>query len=174
MSPKVQPLQLNWHAIYVHSRAEKKVNSELSRIGIESFLPLQRRLRQWSDRKKWVEMPLISGYVFVRITRKHYDAVLQIDNVMQYVRFEGKAAIIRDQEIDLLRRMLGQTETEVEITMETLQPGTLVEIVAGPLMGLKGELISYRGNNKVAMRIPPLGFTVLVESPSANLAVVKE
>jgi transcription antitermination factor NusG len=143
-------------------------------MGIESFLPLQRRLRQWSDRKKWVEMPLISGYVFVRITRKHYDTVLQIDNVMQYVRFEGKAAIIRDQEIELLRRMLGQTETEVEITMEALQPGTLVEIVAGPLMGLKGELISYRGNNKVAMRIPPLGFTVLVESPAANLAVVKE
>jgi transcription antitermination factor NusG len=174
MSPNELPLQLNWHAIYVHSRAEKKVDSELTRMAIESFLPLQRRLRQWSDRKKWVEMPLISGYVFVRITRKEYDTVLQIDNVMQYVRFEGKAAIVREEEIELLRRMLGQTETEVEITMETLQPGTLVEIVAGPLLGLKGELISYRGNNKVAMRIPPLGFTVLVESPSANLAVVKE
>ena len=174
MSPIEQPLQLNWHAIYVHSRAEKKVHNDLSRMGIESFLPLQRRLRQWSDRKKWVEMPLISGYVFVHITRKNYDAVLQIDNVMQYVRFEGKAAIIRDLEIDLLKRMLGQSEAEVEITTDELLPGTLVEIITGPMMGLRGELISYRGNNKVAMRIPPLGFTVLVESPAANLAVVKE
>jgi len=174
MSPKEQPLQPVWHAIYVHSRAEKKVHTELNIMGIESFLPLQRRLRQWSDRKKWVEIPLISGYVFVHITRKHYDAVLQIDNVMQYVRFEGKAAVIRDQEIDLLKRMLGQTETEVEITMEELQPGTLVEIIAGPMMGIRGELISYRGNNKVALRIPPLGFTLLVESPGANLAVVRE
>ena len=168
------PTTKKWHAIYVHSRAEKKVHSELVLKGIESFLPLQRQLRQWSDRKKWVEMPLISGYVFVRITRAEYDAVLQIDNVMQYVRFEGKAAIIRDQDIELLKRMLGQSEAEVEITMEELQPGMLVEIIAGPMMGLKGELVSYRGNNKVALRILPLGFTVLVESPGANLVVVKE
>ncbi len=173
MSPKTPPLTTNWHAIYVHSRAEKKVHSELSRKGIESFLPLQRRLRQWSDRKKWVEMPLISGYVFVHITRADYDQVLQIENVMQYVRFEGKAAVIRDQDIDILKRMLGQQEVEVEITRDELLPGMLVEIITGPMMGLKGELVSFRGNNKVALRILPLGFTILVESPSSNLAVVK-
>ncbi len=173
MSPKTPPLTTNWHAIYVHSRAEKKVHSELSRKGIESFLPLQRRLRQWSDRKKWVEMPLISGYVFVHITRADYDQVLQIENVMQYVRFEGKAAVIRDQDIETLKRMLGQQEVEVEITRDELLPGMLVEIITGPMMGLKGELVSFRGNNKVALRILPLGFTILVESPSSNLAVVK-
>lgn len=175
MSPKAPtPLTQNWHAIYVHSRAEKKVHGALAKKGIESFLPLQRILRQWSDRKKWVEMPLISGYVFVRITRAEYDTVLQIDNVMQYVRFEGKAAIIRDQDIDLLKRMIGQSETEVEITMEELQPGMQVEIITGPMMGLKGELVSYRGKNKVALRILPLGFSVLVESPGTNLVAVKE
>lgn len=173
MSPKTPPLTTNWHAIYVHSRAEKKVHSELSRKGIESFLPLQRRLRQWSDRKKWVEMPLISGYVFVHITRADYDQVLQIENVMQYVRFEGKAAVIRDQDIETLKRMLGQQEVEVEITRDELLPGMLVEIITGPMMGLKGELVSFRGNNKVALRILPLGFTILVESPATNLAVVK-
>ena len=173
MSPKTPPLTTNWHAIYVHSRAEKKVHSELSRKGIESFLPLQRRLRQWSDRKKWVEMPLISGYVFVHITRADYDQVLQIENVMQYVRFEGKAAVIRDQDIETLKRMLGQQEVEVEITRDELLPGMLVEIITGPMMGLKGELVSFRGNNKVALRILPLGFTILVESPASNLAVVK-
>jgi len=168
------PLKPNWHAIYVHSRAEKKVNSELARKGIESFLPLHRKLRQWSDRKKWVEMPLISGYVFVHISKKDYDTVLQIDNVMQYVRFEGKAAIIRDQDIDILKRMLGQSEVDVEITQEELQPGSLVEILSGPMMGFRGELVSFRGNNKVALRILPLGFTVMVESPGVNLAAVKE
>ncbi|MCK9640953.1 MAG: UpxY family transcription antiterminator [Prolixibacteraceae bacterium] len=175
MSPKSQsPLTEHWHAIYVHSRAEKKVHSELARKGIESFLPLQRKLRQWSDRKKWVEMPLISGYVFVHISRLHYDTVLQIDNVMQYVRFEGKAAVIRDQDIAVLKRMLGQSELDVEITQEELLPGTQVEIIAGPMMGVRGELISFRGNNRVALRILPLGFTVLVESPGMNLAIVKE
>ena len=173
MSTKEQPLTEHWHAIYVHSRAEKKVHGELTRKGIESFLPLQRKLRQWSDRKKWVEMPLISGYVFVHISRKQYDVVLQIDNVMQYVRFEGKAAVIRDKDIEILKRMLGQSEVEVEITRDELLPGMLVEIIAGPMMGIRGELISFRGNNRVALRILPLGFTVLVESPSTNLAILK-
>ncbi len=174
MYPKQQLLTPAWHAVYVHSRAEKRVHEELKYKGIESFLPLQRKLRQWSDRKKWVEIPLISGYVFVHITLKHYDMVLQTDNVMQYVRFEGKAAVIRDQDIEILKRMLGQSEAQVEITREELRPGTLVEIIAGPMMGVRGELISFRGNNKVALRMLPLGFTVLVESPGTNLAVVKE
>jgi transcription antitermination factor NusG len=175
MSSKEQTeLPYHWHAVYVHSRAEKKVHVELTIKGVESFLPLQRKLRQWSDRKKWVEIPLISGYVFVHITRKHYDLVLQTDNVMQYVRFEGKAAVIRDQDIEILKRMLGQSDLDIEITMEELQPGMQVEIIAGPMMGVKGELISFRGKNKVALRIPPLGFTVLVESPEKNLIVIKE
>ncbi len=175
MPPKEPTLQqTSWYAIYVHSRAEKKVHAELTRKGIESFLPLQRKLRQWSDRKKWVEMPLISGYVFVHISRKLYDIVLQTDNVMQYVRFEGKAAVIRDKDIETLKRMLGQSDMEVEITMEELLPGTQVEIISGPMMGFRGELISFHGNNKVALRIPPLGFTVMVASPSSNLTVVRE
>lgn len=175
MSPK-EPIEFpcHWHAIYVHSRAEKKVHVELTIKGVESFLPLQRKLRQWSDRKKWVEIPLISGYVFVHITRRQYDLVLQTDNVMQYVRFEGKAAIIRDQDIEILKRMLGQSDLDVEITMEELQPGMQVEIIAGPMMGVRGELIEFRGKNKVALRIPPLGFTVLVESPGKSLIVLKE
>ena len=163
----------HWHAVYVNSRAEKKVCAELTQKGIETYLPLQRKLRQWSDRKKWVEMPLISGYVFVRIARKEYDLVLQTNHVMQYVRFEGKAAIVHDKDIELLQRMLGQSETEVEITREELLPGMRVEIIAGPMMGVTGELISFRGANKVALRIAPLGFTVLVDSPGKNLSAVK-
>jgi transcription antitermination factor NusG len=174
VSTKEQLLTPTWHAVYVHSRAEKRVHEELKYKGIESFLPLQRKLRQWSDRKKWVEMPLISGYVFVHITRNHYDLVLQTDNVMQYVRFEGKAAVIRDQDIEILKRMLGQSDVEVEITKEEILPGTLVEIITGPMMGIRGELISFHGNNKFALHILPLGFTLLVESSGTNLALVNK
>ena len=65
---------------------------------------------------------------------------------MQYVRFEGKAAVIRDQDIEILKRMLGQSDVEVEITREELLPGMQVEIIAGPMMGVRGELVSFRGN----------------------------
>ena len=162
-------LNYNWFAIRVKSRSEKKVYSDLIDQKIEAYLPLQRKLRQWSDRKKWIEMPLISGYVFVYISRKEYESVLRTYNVVCYVYFEGKAAIIRDQDINLLKRMLGQVEVELEITVEQLKPGQMVEIVAGPLCGVIGELIDFQGKNKVALRIPPLGYTVLVEAPGKNL-----
>jgi len=159
----------NWYAIRVKSRSEKKVYSDLIEQKIEAYLPLQRKLRQWSDRKKWIEMPLISGYVFVYISRKEYESVLRTYNVVCYVYFEGKAAIIRDEDINLLKRMLGQVEVELEITLEQLKPGQMVEIISGPLCGIIGELIDFKGNNKVALRIPPLGYTVLVEAPGKNL-----
>jgi transcription antitermination factor NusG len=89
--------------------------------------------------------------------------------VVCYVYFEGKAAIIRDEDINLLKRMLGQAEVELEITVEELKPGQMVEIVTGPLIGVVGELIDFKGKNKVALRIPPLGYTVLVEAPGKNL-----
>jgi transcription antitermination factor NusG len=162
-------LKYNWYAIRVKSRSEKKVFGDLIEQGIESYLPLQRKLRQWSDRKKWVEIPLISGYVFVYISRKEYETVLKTYNVVCYVYFEGKAAVIRDEDIYLLKRMLGQTEVELEITFEQLKPGQMVEITSGPLIGVAGELVSFKGRNKVALRIPPLGYTVLVESPGKNL-----
>jgi transcription antitermination factor NusG len=159
----------NWYAIRVKSRSEKKVLSDLTEQQIEAYVPLQRKLRQWSDRKKWVEMPLISGYVFVYISRKEYESVLKVFNVVCYVYFEGKAAIIRDEDINLLKRMLGQFEVELEITVEQLKPGQMVQIIAGPLCGVIGELIDFKGNNKVALRIPPLGYTVLVAAPGKNL-----
>ncbi len=154
----------NWYAVYVKSRTEKRVQSDLTEAGIEAYLPLHRKLRQWSDRKKWVDMPLISGYVFVRIGKQEYEKVLKCDNVVCYVHFEGKAAIIRDEDIDLLKRMLGQSGLELETTTEKLQPGQMVEIVSGPLCGTIGELVEYRGKNRVALRIPPLGYTVLIEA----------
>jgi len=160
----------HWYAIRVKSRSEKKVSNDLVEQKIEVYLPLHKKLRQWSDRKKWVEMPLISGYVFVYISRKEYEMVLRTYNVVSYIYFEGKAAIVRDEDINLLKRMLGQFEVELEVTAEQLKPGQMVEIISGPLLGVIGELIEYKGKNKVALRIPPLGYTVLIEAPGKNLA----
>ena len=163
-------IKYNWYAIRVKSRSEKRVFTDLIDQGIEAYLPLQKKLRQWSDRKKWVEMPLISGYVFVYISRKEYEIVLRVFNVVSYIYFEGKAAVIREEDINLLKRMLGQVDVELEITEEQFKPGQKVEIIAGPLLGVIGELIEFKGKNKVALRIPPLGYTVLIETPGKSLA----
>ncbi len=162
-----------WYAVYVKSRTEKKAQTELQLQEIETFLPLQRKLRQWSDRKKWVEMPLISGYLFVKASRKEYDLILQSNYVVSYVRFEGKAAIVPDYQIEYLKLMLKQDSSEIEITREKLKPGQLIEVVAGPLIGLKGKLQKIKGKNKVAIELEQLGYSALVEILAEDIISIK-
>jgi len=162
----------SWHAVYTKSRAEKKAQAELTEQNIEVFLPLQRKLRQWSDRKKWVEMPLISGYLFVRISRKEYDKVLQSNYVVTYVRFEGKAAIIPDEQIEYLKLMLKQDIHEVSVTTEQLEPGKKIEVIAGPMIGMKAVLVKIHGKNKVAVQVEQMGFSALVEIPVNDIRII--
>lgn len=171
---KINPAHIYcWHAVYVKSRAEKKAQLDLKKQGIETFLPVQRKLRQWSDRKKWVEMPLIAGYLFVKICRKEYDQVLQSNNVVTYIRFDGKAAIVPDAQIEYLKLMLSQQDTEVEITREKLKRGQMVEVVAGPLIGLKGKLQKIKGKSKVAIELEQLGYSAMVEIEVQNILSIK-
>ncbi|MCK3685185.1 UpxY family transcription antiterminator [Maribellus sp. YY47] len=164
----------NWYAIYTRSRAEKRVNEDLQQQGIESFLPIQRKLRQWKDRKKWVEVPLISGYCFVNVTRKDYDRVLQNNNVVCYITFEGKAAAIREDQIAAMKRMLQQNDFEVNINRETFAPGKKVEIIQGPLVGLRGELAEIRGKNKFILRIEQIDQSFSIEVPAEHLSALPE
>lgn len=166
--------QKQWHVIYTRARAEKKVQIELSLKNIENFLPMQKRLRQWKDRKKWVEMPLMSGYCFVNITRKEYDAVLQTNNVVSYVRFDGKAAVIPVNQIDSLKQMLKQYDFEVNITNENFVPGKQVEVIEGPMIGLRGELVKAKGKNKFIIRFNQIKSVVSVEIPANHLSLLPE
>jgi len=164
----------NWYAVYTRSRAEKKVAAELDLSKIENYLPLHKKLRQWKDRKKWVEMPLLPGYCFVHISRKEYDRVLQTNNVVCYITFEGKAAVVRDEQIAALKSMLQQEDFEIEITPENFRNGKKVEIIEGPLMGLKGELVDIRGKHKFLLRMEQLDKSFLVEVPANQLSAVPE
>jgi len=174
MEKIVLPTQKRWYAVYTKSRAEKKALTELQFKQVEAFLPLQRKLRQWSDRKKWVEMPLISGYLFVRINRKEYDAVLQSNFIVSYVRFEGKAATIPDKQIEYLKMMLKQDDLDIEISHETFEPGQVVDVVAGPLIGLRGKLVRFKGKEKVAIELEELGYSALIEIETLDIRVAEE
>ena len=159
-----------WYVVYTRSRAEKKVREELIFNNIECFLPLQKKLRQWKDRKKWVEMPLMSGYCFVHISRIEYDKVLQITNVVCYVAFEGKAAVIPTQQIDFLKQMLKQNDFDVSVSQETFKLGKKVEIIEGPLIGMRGELIETRGKNRFILRLNQINNTFVIEIPANQIS----
>jgi transcriptional antiterminator RfaH len=170
LSANLVSQQQNWFAIYTRPRHEKKVYALLQQDKIEAYLPLQTTLRQWSDRKKKVSEPLFSCYLFVHITLREYYNVLNINGVVRYVSFEGKAVAIPEKQIRLIRNLLAQDLEALE-TLEFIPTGAKVEIKAGSLAGVQGELVEYAGKKRVIIRLEEIGKTILVNVPLHYLAV---
>lgn len=147
--------------------------AELQKQGIEAYLPLQKRLKQWSDRRKWVEEPLLRCYIFVKIDITDYYRVLNTRGVVRYITFEGRAVPIPENQIDVLRKLVA-TEADVEVSAERFAPGDEVAVVSGPLHGLKGEMVDYRGSRRVMVRFDQLGQHLLVSIPAGFLEGVKQ
>jgi transcriptional antiterminator RfaH len=150
-----------WYPVYTHSRAEKKAYAALLNKGIDAYLPLQRRIKQWSDRKKWVEEPLIKSYLFVRIAEQNQADVLMTKGVSRFIYFSGKITAMPDRQIDGLK-LLMSSSLDLIVTEENLQPGEKIEIKAGPLKGIIGEIISYKSQKQLLLRLENLGCSIIV------------
>ena len=151
-----------WYAVYTNSRAEKRVSDRIGELDIETFLPLQKTLRQWSDRKKLVEKPLISSYVFVKIIPRDYFTVRKIDGVVKFIMLQGKPVPIPEVQITNLRILCG-SDAEVEISTNVYEKGDQVEVTVGSLAGLRGELIRVGRKHKVVIRIIQPGMNLTVD-----------
>src|ERR1700761_942522 len=103
-----------WYPVYTHPRAEKKASLALLSKGIETYLPLRRQLKQWSDRKKWVEEPLIKSYLFVRIAEHDQTEVLMTRGIARFIYFGGKIASMPASQIDNLK-LLMMSPLELEV-----------------------------------------------------------
>lgn len=158
----------NWFALYTKSRYEKKVHAQLIALGIEAFLPLQKTLKQWSDRKKWVEEPMIPSYVFVCISEREYFEVLNTPGAVRFVFFEGKAAVIPDWQIKAIKHILA-SGLEVEVSDQHFEAGDKVMITRGPFRDIPGDLIELKGSRKVVLRIDHIGHSLLLTISPGNL-----
>jgi len=112
-----------------------------------------------------VETPVLNGYLFVHISPDERLTTLQTQHVTNIVRFEKKDVIIPDKQIDAMKRMLGQTEHDVEVNFDKLRPGQKVKINVGMMSGLIAELIKVHGKNRVTLRIPEISFNLMVDLP---------
>lgn len=158
--------ETRWFAAYTTPRSEKKVYDRLKAEGVEVYLPLHKTLRKWSDRKKWVEVPLLPSYVFVKIVDKEQHNILNTPGLIRFVKFEGKPAPIPEEQINTLKILLGQ-ELDVELLYENLKPGDKVEIIIGSMLGFKGELIKHKGKSKALIRINHISHGLLVTLPKS-------
>jgi len=166
---KDKVIEKDWYIWYTQPRIEKKLEKRLSAEGIEVFLPLTQQLRQWSDRKKWVEVPLFNGYIFTKASPRRFQEIRQTDGIVTFIRFEGKPAIMGEEEIQRIRQ-LTQNAADIEVAHQVFEEGEPVQILAGPLMGIEGLVHEQQGTKKVAINIEKLGKSVLVHVPVNNLA----
>lgn len=153
-----------WYAIYTNPRAEKQVYTRLEELEVEAFLPLQKTIRQWSDRKKTVIKPLLSSYVFVKVVPKEFPKVYKTPGVVKFVSFEGQPVAIPQNQIDNLK-LLVNSDADIEVTTEPMEKGDNVRVMSGSLTGLTGELISFGGKKKVVVRIDRLDQNIIVTIP---------
>jgi transcription antitermination factor NusG len=154
--------EARWFAVYTHFKREKVVAKRLASKGIEYFLPLQKRTRRYTRKIKEVELPLINCYIFVKITKPEYVPVLETDDVLKFVRFRKNLISIPEEEIDILRLVVGEN-IEVEVEAGSLNVGDEVEIVGGHLTGLRGTLHEQRSDKNFVVALDKLGYSLLMQ-----------
>ena len=135
-----------WYVALVRMHHEKKVAERLSKMGIDSFVPVQQEIHQWSDRRKMVESVLLPMMVFVHTVSRY-----------MVMRGESTPAVIPDEQMARFRFMLDYSEEAICMNSSPLARGEKVRVVKGPLTGLVGELVSVDGKSKIAVRLNMLG-----------------
>jgi len=161
-----------WYPIYTRSRAEKKTYEELLKKNIRSYLPLQKKLKQWSDRKKIVEEPLLKSYLFVYISAKEYTEVLMTYGISKFIYFSGKIAAIPEKQIEDLKLLLA-TEADLEVIEFEVSPGEKVLIKAGPFKGIIAELVSLKNKNSLVLRLQNLGYAIQIKTSLGFITSLK-
>ena len=143
----------------VRMHHEKKVSERLSKVGIESFVPVQQEIHQWSDRRKMVESVLLPMMVFVYADARERKEVLSFSTVSRYMVMRGESSptVIPDEQMARFRFMLDYSEDAVCMNSAPLARGEKVRVIKGPLTGLVGELVTIGGKSKIAVRLDMLG-----------------
>lgn len=163
-------MENHWYAAYTKSCQERKVSEALSALGVEHFLPLQKVLVQYSDRKKLVERLVLPHMVFVR-TDEHTRIRLlgDIYGLSSYMTCGGTfhPVIIPDAQMDDFRFMVTRSREKVSLAGERLAPGDRVRVINGPLSGLEAELVEVNGEKSLSVKMGVLGTAYVTVSPDS-------
>ncbi len=163
----------SWHVIYVKARHEKAVQVDLTVRKIESYLPLTKEVHQWSDRKKWVEVPLFSSYVFVNVYPEEFNRVYLTPGFVKFVSTNGKPSVIPDRQIEDIRRVVDYFATDIEV-LEGSYAGAEAEVIAGPLTGLRGEVVDLVNGKSCVRGVDGLDKLLNVKVPVSAVRLTGE
>jgi transcription termination/antitermination protein NusG len=160
-----------WLAVYTKPRWEQKVTELLTKEQIVTYCPLNHVVRQWSDRRKWIYEPLFPSYVFVNVDTAEISRIKSITGIINFVCWLGKPAIIRDEEIEIIKRFLHEYDN-VNLEIAEVNVNDVVRITNGPLMQAEGSILSI-GRKRVKVYLPTLGYAMVADIEKSNVKIIK-
>jgi len=152
---------MNWYVIYTKPKWEKKVADKLNEIGIESYCPVITEIKQWSDRKKKVETPLFNSYVFVQLLESDRNSVFQIAGVVRYLFWLGKPAIVRDEEINIIKKSLASPNLS-EVSVTSIQVGDRITLESGAFSN-QDAIVKEVSNTHYILMLESLGCVLKIK-----------
>jgi transcription termination/antitermination protein NusG len=161
---------VHWYALRTRSRHEKKVRDRLLERNLETFLPLCERWNRWKDRTKRVELALFPGYCFARCSVSDHVRILDVPGVAEVVGINGRAEPVASREIDDIRRLIASRFRYDPHPL--LEEGMEVEVVRGPLAGVRGRLIRKDRTTRLVLGVTLIHQAVVVEIHPADVARV--
>jgi transcription antitermination factor NusG len=159
-----------WYAVYTKPRWEKKVHGLLVDKGIETYCPLNKVRRKWSDRMKTVHEPLFKSYVFVRIPEDDKTPVRMTDGVVNFVYWLGKPAIVKDNEIELIKRFLNEYY-DIQASPLEVHTDMKVQVQRGAFMSKEAKVLKVMGN-KVQLVIESIGYSLIAYVDKNNVSPI--
>lgn len=164
--PMSTPSSVVWRVFYTKPRSEKKVAERLGAAGHEVLLPMRTTIRQWSDRKQKVEVPLFPSYLFAHVDERGRLDVLQDEAVVKTVHFGGRLATVSAGEIQLLRSLLETPERVEAVAREAFPVGAEVYVVNGPLAGVRGRVTGHPKKLYLTVEVEVVQQVVRIELPT--------
>lgn len=178
MPPKTKkmnnsPLLENWYVIKTKPFSEKKVFANLDKKGLHVYVPMIETMRQWSDRKKKIQVPLIPSVVFIKCSQNELQLLYGETGISCILKYLKKPAVVKDHEIENLKILVDQFDDQVISTKhESILAGQLVEVTEGPFMGMVAESIVVNGKHRIKVKISVLNAEYIVNIPCSYVRVL--
>lgn len=151
---------MGWYVLYTKPKSEIRVAENLSSANFEVFCPTTKEIRQWSDRKKKVNVPLFNRYIFIRLKSSERSKVFDFPGVVRYLYWLGKPAIARDEEIKIIKNWLADDEFE-DFTVQNISKGDHIKVKSGPFQDKEG-IVQQVGSRRMKLVLKEMGITINV------------
>ncbi|MEZ5017534.1 MAG: UpxY family transcription antiterminator [Flavipsychrobacter sp.] len=161
---------MTWYVLYTKPRNEKKMATLLEEAGVEAYCPVREEVKQWSDRKKKVIVPVFTSYIFVRLA--DYDAqsaeILEMHGAVRFLWWNKKPGVVRDSEIEAIKSFLNEYR-DADITIDLIE-GQDVTVMEGPLRETEGKVIRVEGG-KAVLHLKSIGLNLVAKIPVQSLKI---